>query len=113
MKRSVLLLLLSATTSLSLAQQPPPPPAFAAPSLSPAGVRSMAANCSACHGTNGRPAPASAVPGLAGYERDKFVVSMKEFKEGKRQATIMHQISKGYADAEIEALADYFSRQPR
>jgi len=38
---------------------------------------------------------------------------MAQFKEGKRQATLMHQIAKGYTDAEIAALADYFSKQPR
>lgn len=113
MKRYVLLFLLSATASLALAQQHPPPPAFAAPNLSPAGVRSMAANCSACHGSNGRTVPGSTVPGLAGYEKEGFVTAFKEFKEGRRPATLMHQIAKGYSDAEVAALADYFSKLPR
>ena len=112
--RHALLFLLGATASLSLAQQtPPPPPVFAAPNLSPIGVRGLAANCAACHGTNGRSVPGSAVPGLAGYEKDKFVAAIKEFREGKRQSTIMHQIAKGYSDAETEAMADYFSKQLR
>jgi cytochrome c553 len=34
---------------------------------------------------------------------------MQEFKAGKRAATVMHQLSKGYTDAEIDALAAYFS----
>ena len=114
MKRYALLFLLGATASLALAQQPPPPPpAFAAPNLSPAGVRGMAANCAACHGVNGRAAPGSSVLGLAGYEKEKFVTAFKEFKEGKRPATLMHQIAKGYGDAEVAAMADYFSKLPR
>ena len=36
------------------AQQPPPPPDFAPSNLTPAGVRALAANCAACHGTHGR-----------------------------------------------------------
>src|SRR5688572_26826095 len=49
------------------AQQPaPPPPAFAAPNLAEKGVRSMAANCAACHGTTGKPVANSAVASLAG-----------------------------------------------
>jgi len=38
---------------------------------------------------------------------------MRAFKEGKREATVMHQIAKGYSDPEIEALAAYFARQTR
>ena len=37
--------------------------------------------------------------------------AMKEFKEGKREATVMHQIAKGYGEAEIAALAAYFAGQ--
>jgi cytochrome c553 len=36
---------------------------------------------------------------------------MRLFRDGKRPATIMHQISKGYSDQQIEQLADYFARQ--
>jgi cytochrome subunit of sulfide dehydrogenase len=94
-------------------QSPPPPPAFAPPNLSEKGVRAMAWNCAACHGTNGREAPGSAVPGLAGRLAGEIVEAMAQFKEGKRAATLMHQIAKGYSDAEIAAMADYFSKQPR
>jgi cytochrome c553 len=38
---------------------------------------------------------------------------MKLFKEGKRAATLMHQIAKGYSDAEIAALAGYFAAQKK
>jgi cytochrome c553 len=38
---------------------------------------------------------------------------MKSFKEGKREATLMHQIAKGYTDAEVAAMADYFAAQKR
>lgn len=89
---------------------PPSPPVFAAPNLTPAGIRSMAANCAACHGTNGYSA-GGAIPGLAGRGKEDFITQIKAFKEGKREATVMHQIAKGYSDAEIAALADYFSAQ--
>ena len=96
------------------AQQPAPPaPNFAAPNLSPKGVQSMAAACSMCHGTQGKPVANSPVAALAGRSRDEIVQSMAQFKAGTKPATIMHQISRGYSDAEVAALADYFSRQPR
>ncbi|MBL0144054.1 MAG: c-type cytochrome [Betaproteobacteria bacterium] len=99
---------------IAVAQQPaPPPPAFAPSNLSAPGVRSLAANCAACHGTNGKPAPGSTLAGLAGKPRDELLMAMTQFKEGKKPATVMHQLSKGYSDAELAALADYFSKQSR
>jgi cytochrome c553 len=97
---------------LAVAQQPAPP-AFAPSNLSPAGVRSLAANCAACHGTNGRPAAGSTVAGLAGKPRDELLTAMTQFKQGKKPATLMHQLTKGYSDEELAALADHFSKLPR
>ena len=100
--------------SAAFAQQPAPPsPAFAPPNLTEKGIRALASNCAACHGTNGRPAPGATVAGLAGKPRDELLAALMQFKEGKKPATVMHQLSKGYSDAEIAVLADYFSRQPR
>ena len=72
----------------------------------------MAANCSACHGTNGNSA-GGAIPGLAGTNKDYVVAQMKAFKEGKREATVMHQIAKGYSDAEMAAIAEFFAAQKK
>jgi cytochrome subunit of sulfide dehydrogenase len=71
-------------------------------------ARGLAANCAQCHGTNGISA-GGAVPGLAGRDRAYFVEQMNAFKTGKREATLMHQISKGYSDEEIALMADYFA----
>ena len=100
---------------IAVAQQPPapPPPAFAPSNLSPSGVRSLAATCASCHGTNGRPAPGSTLAGLAGKPRDELLTAMTQFKDGKKPATLMHQLTKGYTPEELAALADYFSRQSR
>ena len=96
----------------ALSQQPAPPaPAFAASNLTERGVQALAANCAPCHGTNGRPAPDSPVAPLAGKSAAEIGASMAQFKDGRKPATVMHQIAKGYADAEIAALADFFSKQ--
>ncbi len=112
-KRIALLALASAFVATSLAQQPAPPaPAFAAPNLTPQGVAAMAANCAMCHGTQGRPTTGSSVVALAGRPAASTIEAMKAFKEGRRgDATIMHQIAKGYGDAEIAAMAAYFASQ--
>lgn len=74
-------------------------------------VRSLAASCAACHGTDGRAIDGSAVPGLAGIAADRFVEQMKAFQSGARPATVMHQIAKGYTDAQVQALAAWFAAQ--
>lgn len=101
-------------TGSALAQQPAPAaPSFAPSNLTGGGVKAMAANCAACHGTNGRAAPNSTLAGLAGRPKDALLEMLIQFKEGKKLATLMHQIAKGYSDAELAAMADFFSNQPR
>ena len=76
-------------------------------------VESLAATCANCHGTQGRTVAGSPLPPLAGMPRDHLATQLKAFKAGSRPATIMHQLAKGYSDAQIEQLATYFSAQPR
>lgn len=102
----------AAPAAVSTPTPAPPAPAFAKPNLTPLGVRALAANCAACHGTNGVSA-GGAVAGLAGLNKEYFVSQMKLFREGKREATLMHQISKGYSEAEVAAMADFFAAQKK
>jgi cytochrome c553 len=71
--------------------------------------RNLAAACANCHGTNGM--GQGGFPSLAGEPRSQISRLMQEFKSGKRPATVMHQLAKGYTDEQIEALAAYFSAQ--
>lgn len=75
-------------------------------------ARSLAATCANCHGTDGRSATKEVIP-LAGLPKGFLVDQMKAFKDGKRPATIMHQLAKGYTDAQIELIADYFAAQKK
>jgi cytochrome c553 len=74
--------------------------------------RNLAAGCAICHGTEGRPVSGDMAP-LAGLPRDYIVRQLQDFKNGKRPATVMHQIAKGYNDPQIEALAGWFAAQKR
>jgi cytochrome c553 len=74
--------------------------------------RSLAATCAACHGTDGRPATKEVIP-LAGLPREFLVSQLQAFKEGKRPASVMHQIAKGHTDQQIELIADYFAAQKK
>jgi cytochrome subunit of sulfide dehydrogenase len=74
-------------------------------------ARDLAANCANCHGTNGK--SVSDVPSLAGVPANVTVQKMKDYRDGKLPATIMHQLAKGYTDEQIALVADYFSRQAK
>lgn len=76
-------------------------------------VRSLAATCANCHGTDGRAQAGSSVVSLAGMPQAQMVAQMKAFQSGARSATIMHQLSKGYSDAQIAQIAGYFASQSK
>lgn len=70
-------------------------------------ARFMAANCSYCHGPDGK--SHGAIPSLAGLEPGYFVNQMKAFRDGSRPATVMKKHAAGYTEAEFEAMAKYFA----
>ena len=71
--------------------------------------RNLAAACAMCHGTGG--VNAGGLPNIAGVPRDHIAQQLRDFRDGKRPATIMHQIAKGYTEPQIAALADFFAAQ--
>ena len=75
--------------------------------------RNLAAGCAICHGTDGRAVKDSGFASLAGLERGYIVEQMRAFRDGKRQATVMQQLARGYSDAQIEQLAAWFAAQKR
>ena len=74
-------------------------------------VRVWAAACANCHGTDGRAEPGMA--SLAGQSKDDLLQKMLDFKSGKRPATLMHQIAKGYTDEQLAEIAAYFAAQKK
>jgi cytochrome subunit of sulfide dehydrogenase len=76
-------------------------------------VKSLAATCANCHGTDGKAAEGSSAVSLAGLQQAYIVAQMQAFKSGARPATIMHQLSKGYSDAQVEQIAAYFAAQKK
>ena len=91
----------SALTQLVAAQTP------ASPHL----ARNLAAQCANCHGTNGK--SVAEVPSLAGQPATVIVQKMKDYRDSKLPASIMHQLTKGYSDEQVALMADYFSKQAK
>lgn len=74
-------------------------------------TRALAATCASCHGTDGHAVQGEAFARLAGLPKDQIVTRLQEFRDGRRPATVMHQLSKGYSNEQIEAIAAYFAAQ--
>ena len=75
--------------------------------------RATAAMCANCHGTDGRTTEGSAIPSLVGMPKDYMVLQLKAFKDGTRPATVMHQITKGLTDAQINTISSYYAATNR
>jgi sulfide dehydrogenase cytochrome subunit len=67
----------------------------------------LALPCAGCHGADG--SGQGSVPRIAGSDRQAFVESWSAFRANQRPATIMNRIARGYTDAEVAVLADYFA----
>jgi sulfide dehydrogenase cytochrome subunit len=68
-----------------------------------------ASSCSGCH-----PASRSVdtpVKRLVGAKAADIVSAVQEFRSGKRPATVMDRIAKGFTDDEIKAIADWYGAQ--
>ena len=72
-------------------------------------LKATAATCANCHGTNGRTVDGSAIPALAGMPKAYMLMQMQAFRDGSRPATVMHQITKGLTQQQVEQVSDYFA----
>ncbi len=68
----------------------------------------LANTCFSCHGTDGH--SAGAMPALNGKPAKLIEIALKAFRDGKKDSTVMMRIAKGFNDAEIKALSEYFSK---
>ena len=75
--------------------------------------RNLASACAICHGTEGQVVRGNTLVPLAGLPSDHIATQMRAFHDGKRPASVMHQIAKGYTDPEINAMAAWYAAQKR
>lgn len=72
-------------------------------------ARNLAATCANCHGTNGK--SLGGMESLAGVDKNKLLDKLKQFRSDAKPATIMHQISKGYSEEQLDLIAGWFAAQ--
>lgn len=69
--------------------------------------RLLASNCFQCHGTNGK----GGVESIAGESAGEIYNELKEMQRKTREIEMMDMHARGYTDAQIKQIADYFSKQ--
>ena len=79
------------------------------PPLDPS-IKDKVETCVACHGPGGN-STSGAFPVLAGQNARYIYLELRDFKEGRRKDPSMDPIAAPLTQAEMLALADYFSKQ--
>jgi cytochrome c553 len=65
--------------------------------------------CSGCHPRTG--SAATSIPVINGRDAAEIVTIMEQFRGGKRPATVMDRITKGFAPDEVQAIATWLAEQ--
>lgn len=114
MIRAVAFALMCSVSALSLAAEPAAPAAAAPAAVDASAIAKNV--CAACHGADGNSSiPAN--PNLAGQHAAYLTKQLNNFKasaDGKpalRQNAVMNGMAAPLSEAEIKALAQYFSKQ--
>ncbi|KKO44348.1 cytochrome C [Arsukibacterium ikkense] len=67
-------------------------------------------SCTACHGRNGVSSHPN-YPSLAGQTASELASALRAYRDGERKNALMTPQARGLADADIDALAFYYSLQ--
>ncbi len=73
-------------------------------------VKEVVEKCNRCHDADSN--PAMAVPTMNGQDRDYLVMALRAYRDGRRQSSMMHNMSFAYSNAMIEGIASWYASQP-
>ncbi|MBI4290516.1 MAG: cytochrome c4 [Betaproteobacteria bacterium] len=76
----------------------------------PSSTKELAAQCNRCHDVENN--PAMVAPKMNGQDKDYLVMSLRSYRDGKRQSSTMHNMSTIYSNAIIESIATWYAGQP-
>lgn len=94
----------------AMAQTAPAAPTAVGPTVQD--ISLIAGTCANCHGPDGR--STGGIPSLRGVNERHLLARMQAFKAGTAtDATVMTRLMKGYDDAQIQALAQWFSKEAK
>jgi cytochrome c553 len=73
-------------------------------------VDDLTAKCNRCHSPGTR--PDQPIPRIHGQDRDYLVMSLRAYRDDRRESSTMHKMSLPYGDSIIESVATYYASQP-
>jgi len=73
-------------------------------------LKDITAKCNRCH-ANDIYNPALAIPSINGQDKDYLILALRAYRDGRRENSLMHNMSVPYSDAIIESLASYYANQ--
>lgn len=76
----------------------------------PGSDKDLAEKCNRCHDSEDN--PAIVMPKLRGQDRDYLVMALRAYRDGKRESSMMHNMSYPYNNAIIDSLASWYASQP-
>jgi cytochrome c553 len=76
----------------------------------PASAKELAAKCDRCHDSDTN--PSVAVPTMNGQDKDYLIMALRAYRDGKRESSIMHNMSFSYSNAIIDSISSWYASQP-
>ncbi|MCI0507273.1 MAG: sulfide dehydrogenase [Gammaproteobacteria bacterium] len=67
----------------------------------------LSITCNGCHGPDGK--STGSIPAIGGKSADYIEKALLDFRDDKRPSTVMKRHAKGYSDAQIKLIAEYFA----
>jgi len=75
----------------------------------PSSAKDLAEKCNRCHDVENATVTA---PKMNGQDKDYLIMSLRAYRDGKRESTTMHNMSFSYSNAIIESLSSWYASQP-
>src|ERR1700681_4106265 len=74
-------------------------------------IEEKAQACAGCHGADGKPVDKT-IPVIWGQQAGYIYIELRDFKRGDRKNDIMQPIASSMEREDMQAIAEYFSKNP-
>lgn len=76
----------------------------------PSSAKELAEKCNRCHDADNN--PAMTAPKMNGQDKDYLIMALRAYRDGKRESSMMHNMSFAYSNAMIESISSWYASQP-
>jgi cytochrome c553 len=76
----------------------------------PGSAKELAEKCNRCHDADNN--PAMTAPKMNGQDKDYLIMALRAYRDGKRESSMMHNMSFAYSNSMIESISSWYASQP-